>query len=126
MTKAKALNQAVAFFLENAGYSYDPKTETPLQGHKRGAKVLAKAEREAHQRGFFYRWSVDTSTDSSEFDDAPEPWALWQCAMYNEDGRIVNSLHAIDFGRGGEPWGDNYRRVVEAELAIDGLTNEPQ
>jgi hypothetical protein len=122
----KAINPAVAFFLENAGSSYDPSKETKEQGQLRGAKLLAKAERQASQRGFTYNWSIDPHTDSSDFDDDPEPWALWQCAMYNAEGRIVNSLHGIDFGRDGKPWGDNYKRVVEAELATDGLTNQPQ
>lgn len=116
----------VSFFFENAGYSYDPATESPDDGRRRCAESLATAEREAHEGGFFYRWSIDELTDSSDFDDDPESWQLWQCAMYNADGRIVNSLHGIDFGRDGEPWGDNYRRVVEAELAVDGLTNDPQ
>ena len=58
------------FFLKHAGYSYNPKTETLMQGRIRSARALAKAEREA---------------------------------------------------RDGEPWGDPYRRIVEAELAIEAL-----
>jgi hypothetical protein len=121
--KTKRANEAVVFFLENAGFSYNPKTETQEQGKMRCARILAKAERQASERGFFYRWSIDPHNDSSDFDDDHEPWQLWQCSMYNADGRIVNSLHGIDFGRDVEPWGNNYRRVVEAELATDGLTN---
>ena len=125
-TQATLKQQAIRFFHKHAGYSYDPKTETPLQGRKRCARELAQTEREASQRGFYYLWSIDEAVDSSEFDDDPNPWQLWQCAMFNEDGRIVNSLHGIDFGRDGSPYGDPYRRVVEAELAEEGLTNDPQ
>lgn len=117
---------AEKFFYAHAGYSYDPKTETETEGHIKCARALAKAEREAHVKGFTYRWSIDESSDSSDWDDEKPAYQVWQCAMYNRDFRIVNSLHGIDFGRGGQPWGSEYERVVEAELAIDGLTNEPQ
>lgn len=120
------------FFLKHAGYSFNPQTETPMQGRIRCARALAKAERQARDQGFSYSWSIDPDVDSSDFGDnldngvLGEPWKLWQCAMYNADGRIVASLHAIDFGRDGSPWSDPYKRVVEAELAMEGLTNEPQ
>ena len=113
------------FFLKNAGYCYGPH-ETKMQGRIRGARALADAERKARNGGFSYRWTVDEMVDSNSFEGSDEPWQLWQCGMYNSEGRIVNSLHAIDFGRDKSPWSDPYRRVVEAELAIDGLTNEPQ
>ena len=137
------------FFIKHAGYSHNPKTESPMQGRIRGARALARAEREARDGGFCFQWSIDpygTSADWVEHntDDPPimadgsradggtcgcskcEPWQTWQCAMYNSDGQIVNSLHGIDFGRDGTPWNDTYKRVVEAELAEEGLTNPPQ
>ena len=123
---------AYQFFLKHAGYSYDPKTETVMQGRIRGARALAKDERDARNGGFTYVWSIDEMSTSAEFDNDDfngsnsDPWQLWQCAMLNAEGRIVNSLHGIDFGRDGSPWGDAYRRVVEAELAGEGMTNEPQ
>jgi hypothetical protein len=120
------LSAAETFFYVHAGYSHSPATETPEQGRERGAKQLAKDEQTARDGGFSFRWSIDPYSDSSEFEKSQEPWQLWQCAMYNSDGRIVNSLHGIDFGRDGDPWSSNYRRVVEAELAREGLTNEPQ
>lgn len=113
------------FFLKHAGYSYG-NGETKQQERIRCARALAKNERAASKGGFTYVWSVDPHTDSSDFSDESPAWSLWQCCMLNADGRIVNSLHAIDFGRDGEPWGDPYQRVVEAELASEGLTNKPQ
>ncbi len=118
--------QAQDFFYMHAGYSFAPAKETEHQGRTRGAKLLAKVEKQAFARGFYFRWSVDPDCNSSDFSDEKPAWQLWQCAMYNKHGRIVNSLHGIDFGRDGEPCDDPCCRVVEAELAIDGLTNTPQ
>lgn len=124
--KEHKLISAVQFFAKHAGYSYDPKAETPEQGQQRCAKSLAVAEYDARDGGFTYEWSVDPCIDSSEFSEESPAWQLWQCAMYDRNGGIVNSLHGIDFGRDKEPFGRPYKRVVEAELAIDGLTNAPQ
>ena len=124
---------AYQFFLKHAGYSYKPGEETPMQGRIRCAREMAKDERAARDGGFSYRWSVDEGASSADWLDAGEdggrdnnPWQVWQCAMLNSDGRVIASLHGIDFGRDGEPWGNPYKRVVEAELASDGLTAEPQ
>ena len=123
---------AYHFFLKHAGFSYG-NGETKLQGRQRCAKQLSKVERAAHEAGFTFEWSIDPHSTSADWIDNNEdggrnrdPWQTWQCCMRNADGRIVNSLHSIDFGRDGRPWGDPYRRVVEAELSIDGMTNEPQ
>ena len=116
---------AYQFFLRHAGYSYDPKTQTKMQGRIQCARRLADAERQARNAGFSYRWNEDTLT-SEEFSDEKPGWTLWNCAMFNAKGKIVNSMGGIDFGRDRDPWSDPCKRVVEAELAIDGLTNEPQ
>jgi len=114
---------AVAFFVANAGYSYDPKTETEEQGKRRGARKLATAERRAWKEGCRFSWSVDPDIDSSDFSDERPPWSLYQCAMFAPDGRCVASLHGIDFGRDGFPSdGNTYRRVVEAELALEAYS----
>jgi hypothetical protein len=127
------MDETVTFFYMNAGWGYMPGEETPEQGRERGARELARSERLAYDRGFTYRWSIDPCSLSSDWCEPDEdggkncdPWQVWQCVMYNRDGRIVNSLHSVDFGRNGQPWGNNYRRVVEAELALEGLTNTPQ
>lgn len=112
---------AVAFFHEHAGYGYTPGKETPEQGRQRGAERLAQAEADARDAGFSFQWFVDPEITSADFDDSPDPWALWCCTIRNADGKVVGSLGGIDFGRDGEPWGDPYRRVVEAELALEAL-----
>lgn len=114
---------AYHFFLANAGYSYDPSRETPIQGRRRCAKQYAEAEKAGREAGLSFEWTQDDIT-SAEFTDEEPSWLLWVCRCHNADGEIVESLAGIDFGRDGGPWGDSYRRVVEAELAceyLDGL-----
>ena len=115
------------FFLKHAGYSYDPATQSPMQGRIQGARRLAAAERKARDSDYYYMWAIDPHTDSSEFGDnldngkLGEPWALWYCVCYKPGNEPLASLGGIDFGRDGEPWGNPYRRVVEAELALEAL-----
>jgi hypothetical protein len=45
----------------------------------------------------------------------------WVCCMFDENGELVQSLGGVDFGRDVEPWGPPYRRVVEAELALEEM-----
>lgn len=44
MKPTHVLGDAAQFFFEHAGYSHDPKTETPAEGRTRGAMDLAAAE----------------------------------------------------------------------------------
>jgi hypothetical protein len=114
------------FFLANAGYSYDPKTETPMQGRIRCAQDLAYAEKHAREAGASFEWSHDVDSTSADW-IAPhndggrlrDPWYAWVCLARGADGKVFASLGGIDFGRDGSPWGDPYRRVVEAELACE-------
>lgn len=116
---------AYQFFMKHAGYSYG-NGETKMQGRIRCARQLAKDEAAARRYGFTYAWDIDPDINSSDFDDTRPPYRLWQCCMLNPEGRIVGSLHGIDFGPDGTPWANPYRRVEEAELAYDVLTNAPQ
>jgi len=123
------------FFFKHAGSSYNPATETRMQGRIRGARALAKAERLARQRGYCFQWSIHPHSSSADWISNNEdggrncsPWQVWQCALHGEgatfQGTVGASLHSIDFGRDGTPWGDPYRRVVEAELAQEVLNRE--
>jgi len=116
------------FFLKWAGWSYDPKKETKIQGRQRCARELAHAERKAYDKGLTFHWAIDVGYLSSEWIDDDEdggknhdPWLTWFCVAKNKRGTVVASLSGIDFGRDGEPWGDPYRRVVEAELASEAF-----
>lgn len=104
------------FFMRHAGYSFNPAYQTPLQGRIECAQILARAEKRALLESCSFEWQIDPDMDSSDFSDEA-PWKLWVCRMRDFEGDIVQSLWAIDFGRDGTPWGDPYRRVIEAELA---------
>jgi hypothetical protein len=105
------------FFYQHAGYSIGP-GETKRQGRSRGAKVLAAAEKRAQDADVTFHWEVD-ELDSSEWSDEEPAYQQWCCIARTADGKIFASLGGIDFGRDKEPWGDPYRRVVEAELATE-------
>lgn len=107
------------FFREHAGTSWNPTKETPAQGTWRGALALASAEMRAERIGLSFRWEVDQSTDSSDFIGESPTWNLWVCDCIDTDGEsLAGSLGSVDFGRDGWPDGDNYARVVAAELAL--------
>jgi hypothetical protein len=109
--------QALQFFTDNAGYSYDPAKETPEQGKIRCARTLLHAEQWYQARDDVeFEWQYDPDIDSSFFIDTPEheAYPLWQCVMYVGD-TAVEVLGGIDLGPDhAEP---EYRRVVQAELA---------
>ena len=113
---------AERFFFENAGYSYNPATETREQGRAKCAAALARAERNARSAGIWFEWSLD-DLDSSEWSDERPSWAQYRCLAMNQSGRVVAALGGIDFGRDGTPSNSSYRRVVEAELATEALAD---
>lgn len=114
------MNVSEAFFYDNAGYSYRPGYQTQEEGRRECATALASAEARAHALGYAFVWEIDHDSDSSDFSD-DEPYSLWFCRMVDPEGETVEALSGIDFGPGGEPWGNTYRRVVEAELAVEQL-----
>lgn len=120
--KTKLDQSAVAFFLEHAGWSYNPATETPEQGRLRCARSLAKAERWlSEQNGHQVKWVEDTDYSPDDYDYPPEndtPGLAWGCVI-DLDGERGASLWAITFEGNGEPWGKPYARVVVAELAYE-------
>lgn len=118
-TTMKTPKQAAhLFFLRNAGYSYDPKTQTPQQGRAACARRLAKAERDARQLGYTFEWSDDWTIGNhlKEYGECyanGEPSTCESCLMRNAAGEVVQSLSCIDDAT------REYRRVVEAELALE-------
>ncbi len=112
---------AFDFFFEQAGYSYQPATESEFAGKTRCATDLARAEFLAWDKGYTFHWDVDPTMDSSEWDTENPPHQVWDCLMRDASGMIVACLGGVDFGADGEPWSDPYKRVVEAELAMEQL-----
>ena len=112
----------VTFFFEHAGYSAPASARTRearLLHRVAGAEDLALCERLALGQGYTFEWRVD-DVDSSRWCGEEPPYAQWVCLMYGPDHTAVQSLGGIDFGRESpEPWGKPYKRVVEAELALN-------
>lgn len=120
MTSTRQTRQTPAeFFYKHGASSYDPQTEEEVR--REGAARLADAERIARNRGWSCNWEIDPTIDSSDFDDGPDAWALWCVVLRDEDGVVIGSLGGVDFGRDVEPWGQPYRRVVEAEIALEAM-----
>lgn len=115
-------DDAVAFFYEHAGYSYDPETETPEQGRQRSAELLAAAERDAVKRGYEIVWAVD---DDPIWDDDVQrettDYDQYVCSVYDADGVVLASLGSVDFGPGVTPESAPYGRVVAAEVALEAM-----
>lgn len=111
---------AVRFFYEHAGYSWDRKTGTEEEGHRSSAQALADAEARARGVGITFEWTIDYDTDSSDWSDERPSWQTWQCVAWLDEN-IWGSLGGVDFGRDGEPWGEPYKRVVEAQVALEAL-----
>ena len=104
------------FFYAHAGYSYRP-DETPMQGRERCAKRLALAENWAHEQRVSFEWQPDGLSDWDD-EDKHEVWA---CVARDANGAVIGSLGGVDFGADRDPWGDPYRVVVEAEIALEAM-----
>lgn len=113
---ATSHSKAVAFFYKHAGYSYGP-GESPLQGRRRGAIRLAKAEAEAARRGWRVKWEHDQEEYQMGDAETEHPSEVLTAVLYDAEGNVLGSLSGI-----GDPSRD-YSRVVEADLALEALGN---
>lgn len=109
--RPRTMTPAERFFWLNAGYSFDPKTETKAQGRRRCAVRLAEAEAAQRESGSTYAWQDDWDVNhTKEF--GYEPKTCESVTLWSSDGdRVLASLGCIDDAT------EEYRRVVEAELA---------
>lgn len=103
--------QAVEFFREHAGLSYRPAVETPEQGRERGARELARAERWAKDQGIRFAWADDYHDERPDY----TPQTCEYVVALDEDGNNLTGLGCIDDAD------DDYRRVIEAELALEAM-----
>src|ERR1700730_698036 len=99
------LTSAERFFFDQAGYVYDPKTETADEGRARGARDLAEAETWAKSVGLTFVWDYDQEVSYTDFEDE-SPNTVYETAAAFLNGTVVASLGAIGDAS------DEYRRVV--------------
>lgn len=125
MATSKATATAIKFFAKQAGFSYDPKTQTKAQGKAQTARHLARAERTAASLGFTFEWEYDLEgyhgCDCGSDDCACPTGAEHEvlgCIMRNADGEVIASLWGIC-----QP-SREYARVIMAELASEGLNGD--
>lgn len=112
-------SEALQFHYEHGGYCYDPATERPEDGRARCALAAAGAEAWAKEQGLEFRWEDDWQVGShrdafgrgSAYEDA-EPETCEQCGAWLGD-ECLAAIGCVDDAD------DNYRRVIEAELAME-------
>lgn len=116
------MNEAEQFFYDNAGYSYDPKTETKVEGRRRCAAALAAAERRLKDGPFF----IDYEPDNEPWDgDVPYDGPIWYVGLYSVEGATDSRLLG-GMGMVACEEGDPYMRVVAAELALEWIPKNEQ
>jgi len=118
---------AYQFFLEHAGYSWDPAVETQEVGRDRCARALASAEERGTELGFTCEFSEDGEADRS-FMDTPDysaedrRCAEFYCAVVRDAaGEVLTSVSGIHEDIRDPQGARDYRRVVRAELFMEGL-----
>lgn len=117
---------AIDFFYANAGYSYDPKTQTAEEGRLECAKALAAAERERVERGYRVAWEDEPDPYMSFGDGEAEAYEageiiVLQGTLFDEDGEVLASIGGVSVPSE-TGTNDRYLRVVEAELALEALS----
>lgn len=114
-------DRAIEFFYEHAGYSYPSEAkgnESAIRKHRlENARNLAEAEAEASSLGWYIEWEYDDMPWESDDDYVPEE--VLGAVLRDEDGNVLASLWGIaDPDRA-------YKRVIEAELALESLDKRP-
>lgn len=113
---------AYLFFLKHAGYSYDPKTETPKAGRSRCARQLAKAERDARALGYTFEWDDDPDGyDSQARKEGVQTCESCVCLDGEDPADGDRNRHVLASLGGIWDATREYQRVVEAELALEAL-----
>ena len=112
------MNSTEQFFYDNAGWAYDPKTETSDQGRRRCARSLAVAEQWRITNGAWFQWEQD-DIDSSFFSDEQPVTPLFWCGMY-----LPGHKHPVQSLGGIDDRGSAYARIIQAELALQEMSEQ--
>lgn len=115
---AEGGGEAVAFFREHGGYSYDHTTETPEQGREACARAMADAEAWLlAQDDYSVEWVQDENYNPADYDVPDMPDVGYGCIV--RVGEEQASLWGITFTDTTDHTNSPYARVVVAELASE-------
>ena len=106
------------FFYDHAPFSFNRAKETQLEGRMRCANELMMAEEYAKESDWEYDWDIDPDAEPVDPADKDEAGEALYCRLVNRHGLVLESLYGI-----WEPTKE-YRRVVEAELALEAMARE--
>jgi len=108
------LKKKIAFFYKHGGYGRSP-GQSVEEGRRESAERLARAEAFGESAG----WKVSWTTDQDEYQlgdaETEPPSEVLVATLLDADDNVLGSLGGI-----GDP-DNNYKRVVEAELALDAM-----
>lgn len=114
--RRKRLAKKVEFFLEHAGYSRSL-GESKARARRRAAESLARAEAHAEDSGWEVEWKYDQ--DEYQLGEGEEaPSEVLVAILRDHDRNVLASLGGI-----ADP-SPSYRRLVEAELALEAMTEK--
>lgn len=131
---SKTKTGAKQFFFAQAAHSYPvgANAAQQLKAKHECSRRLAIAEYWAWDNGYTFMWDrSDVTSEEHDCSEAPF-YPLWDCCMYSAEPERskrgtpipVQVLGGVDFGRDVDPWGQDYKRVVEAELALEQMPEE--
>ena len=103
------------FFFDNAGVGWNPQTETKQEGQARGAAELAKAMHYALDKGWTFEWGADDQRCNCGKKNCGHTVEYCQLEDASNGNHILGSLSGICGATAA------YRRVVEAELALEAM-----
>src|SRR4029077_16384178 len=110
-------SKTVDFFRKHSGYAVRS-GESKVRAKARAAQALARAEAEAEARGWIVYWEDDPEKWQG---DVPRPFEVLTAVLRDADGYVLTSLGGIGM-TGNSRVDDDYRRVIEAELAAEALS----
>ena len=119
----------VCFFARFAGYSYDPKTQTPEEGRKESARKYADAESLFLDAVKVADVGIEWESDPDGFSDfaadvrkgyrkrSHKPATIERAVIWHRDDN--GTIHYLASLGGIEDANPSYRRVIRAELAME-------
>jgi hypothetical protein len=108
------LKKKIAFFYKHGGYSRSP-GQSEEESRKESAESLARAEAFGEAAGWKVSWMPDEDEYQLGDDETEPPSEVLNATLLDANDNVIGSLGGI-----GDP-DNNYKRVVEAELALNAM-----